>query len=79
MSLIFKHCINSTIDQIMYYYYNGTFSDSTITSDVTKLIKYMPIPSPPFCYSWFDVPNLRNITKDMVCGTLIKILQELSY
>ena len=78
MSLIYKHCINSTIDQITYYYHNGTFSETTNTSDVTKLIKYMPLVSPPFAYTWFDVQNLRNIPKDMVCGTFIKILQELS-
>ena len=78
MSLVLKHCINSTIDRITYYYHNGTLLETTIPSDVTKLIKFMPIPSPPFCYSWDNLPNLRNIPIDVVCGTFIKILQELS-
>ena len=78
MSLVLKHCINSRIGQITYYYSNSIWLCTAIASNGTQFIKYMPIPSPPFSYSWIDMPNLRNIPRDMVCGTFIKILQELS-
>ena len=79
MSISLSSCVKSIPEEIMNYREVIIASTNTTNTTITKkVINFYPLFAPPFVTTYFEVPKMDVIPKEMVCGAFINILKELS-
>ena len=76
MSINLGNCILSQRDLSMKYG-NNPVNQTGQVSDV-GVIRYFPILAPPFITLHYDFVGMNDIPIDLVCGPLIRILEQMS-